>query len=148
MSEVDRQVREIIRELQAGLERTVEVISSMPEQHIDRPSAHGCARGGTVWNLLTHNIEHDRMHTGQVIGVRDDLRILQQDRRSRLLAELCMERARLIASLYGLTDDQLDTAPNPDSWSIRETVEHVLHWEKDSMQTLASEIAAADQTVS
>ena len=42
------------------------------------------------------------MHAGQIAGVRDSLRKLQQDRRSRLLAELYVERARLIASLFGL----------------------------------------------
>src|SRR6478609_2030296 len=99
------EVHALIRQLEESMRDTFGRLEAIPEEYVNQPCRHGCARGGTVWHLLTHNIDHERMHTGQVIGVRDTLRKLQQGQRSRLLAELYVARAMLIASLIGLDDD-------------------------------------------
>jgi len=88
-----------------------------------------------------HNIFHEKQHTGQVWSVRDQLRLLQgwgnQDLPA-LLADYYTSRAQLIAALFGLADDQLDAKPK-DGWTIRETVEHVLHWDRNSIDALHAE---------
>ncbi len=137
------EIRGLIGRLEASLGQTVELVEQLPESYVDAACGHACARGGTVWDLLTHNIEHERMHAGQIAGVRDSLRKLQQDRRSRLLAELYVERARLIASLFGLDDEDLERVPKEGEWSLREVVDHVLYWERDSMATLSAEFEAS-----
>jgi hypothetical protein len=130
------EVRTLILRLEESMRTTFDRLEAIPEEYMDQPCRHGCARGGTVWHLLTHNIDHERMHTGQVIGVRDVLRRLQQDRRSRLLAELYVARAMLAASLIGLDDADLDRKPAEHEWSIREAVEHVLYWDRNSIDDL------------
>jgi uncharacterized damage-inducible protein DinB len=56
-----------------------------------------------------------------------------------------MARAQLIASLFGLRDAQLDIKPPDGGWTVRETLEHVLYWDRDSIDTLQTELAGVGQ---
>jgi uncharacterized damage-inducible protein DinB len=135
-------VKAIIRRLQNSFNETLDVLYELPQDHLQQPCGHGCARGGTVRDLLVHNIFHEKQHTGQVWSVRDQLRLLQgwgnQDLPA-LLADYYTSRAQLIAALFGLADDQLDAKPKDGGWTIRETVEHVLHWDRNSIDALHAE---------
>ena len=133
------EVQSLVRRLESSMKQSFDKIQPIPDQYLDQPCRHGCARGGNVWNLLTHNIEHERMHTGQIIGLRDNLNRLQQDKISRLLADLYISRATLIASLLGLEDADLEKTPEDGGWSIRQIVEHVLFWDRDSIDDLEAE---------
>lgn len=143
----DGEVLELIRRLEMSLAQSVQRLEEIPTRYLGEPCRHGCARGGTVWDLLTHNIEHERMHTGQVVGTRDVLRCLQQDPKDRLVASFYLARAALIASLFGLGDEDLDRVPKEGEWSIRETIEHVLYWDRDSIDDLAAQYAEASMGV-
>ena len=134
-------VHELVRRLEDSMRESFDKIQEIPEEYLDHPCRHGCARGRNVWDLLTHNIEHERLHTGQIIGVRDAMDRLQQDRKSKLLAELYVARATLIASLLGLDDSELDTAPKEGDFSVQEAVEHVLYWDRDSIDDLTAQHA-------
>lgn len=140
-------VLDLVRRLEDSMQESFDKIMSIPEEYLDSPCRHGCARGRDVWNLLTHNIEHEKQHAGAVVGLRDAMDRLQQDKKSRLLAELYIARATLIASLIGLEDSELDAKPNEGEWGIREVIEHVLFWDRDSIDDLvaqhAEETAAA-----
>lgn len=107
-------VKAIIRRLQDSFNETLDVLYELPQDHLQQPSGHGCARGGSARDLLVHNIFHEKQHTGQVWSVRDQLRLLQgwgnQDLPA-LLADYYTSRAQLIAALFGLADDQLDAKP-------------------------------------
>ena len=96
------EMQDFIRRLEDGIGETMAKIAELPDPYLDESCRHGCARGGTVWSLLTHNIEHERMHHGNVVGIRDSLRKMQQDQKSRLKAEYNVARATLNASLFGL----------------------------------------------
>ena len=132
-------VKAIIRRLQDSFNETLEVLYDLPQDYLQQPCGHGCARGGTARDLLIHNIFHEKQHTGQVWSVRDQLQLLpgwgNQDLPA-LLADYYTSRAQLIAALFGLADDQLDTKPKDGGWTIRETVEHVLHCDRDSIAAL------------
>jgi uncharacterized damage-inducible protein DinB len=121
----------------------------VPPASLQQPCAHGCARGGTARDLLVHNIFHEKQHTGQVWSVRDQLRLLpgwgSQDLPT-LLADYYTSRAQLIAALFGLADDQLDAKPPDGGWSVRETIDHVLYWDRDSIGTLQAEVQQAAGT--
>jgi uncharacterized damage-inducible protein DinB len=142
MSVKTSDVKAMIRRLQASFNETLDTLYDLPQASLREPSAHGCARGGTARDLLVHNIVHEKQHTGQVWSVRDQLRVLpgwgQQDLPT-LLADYYTARAQLIAALFGLADEQLDTRPPDGGWSIRETIDHVLYWDRDSIETLRSE---------
>ena len=134
-------VKAIIKRLQDSFNETLGILYDLPPDRLQQPCAHGCARGGTARDLLVHNIFHEKQHTGQVWSVRDQLRALpgwnNQDLPA-LLADYYTSRAQLIASLFGLADQQLDAKPGDGGWTIRETVEHVLYWDRNSIDTLRS----------
>jgi len=135
-------VRTIVRRLQDSFNETLNVLYDLPQDYLQQPCGHGCARGGTARVLLVHKIFLEKQHTGQVWSLRDQLRLLpgrgNQDLPA-LLADYYTSRAQLIAALFGLADDQLDAKPEAGGWTIRETVEHVLYWDRDSIDALHAE---------
>jgi len=135
-------VKAMIRRLQESFNKTLGALYDLPQDYLQQPCGHGCARGGTARDLIVHNIVHEKQHTGQVWSVRDQLRLLpgtgNQDLPA-LLADYYTARAQLVAALFGLADDQLDAKPADGGWTIRETVEHVLYWDRSSVDTLHAE---------
>ena len=71
------------------------------------PSSHGCAQGKDVWTLITNDIDHEKIHTAQVLEARYESRMTASPM-ERLVAEWLAERARFIGSLIGLTDEQFN----------------------------------------
>jgi rSAM/selenodomain-associated transferase 1 len=136
----------LIRTLSDRIIEVIEQLSTLTDAELDAPCAHPCATAGTVRSLLTHNIDHERMHVGQVYNVRYEAKMMQNGETARLLAEWLRDRALLISSLYGLSVDDLDRRHGEGEYSIRETIEHVLYWEKDSVDGLLAERAAAHAT--
>jgi uncharacterized damage-inducible protein DinB len=143
-------VKAMIKRLQDSFNETLHALYDVPPAALQQPCAHGCARGGTARDLLVHNIFHEKQHTGQVWSVRDQLRLLpgwgSQDLPT-LLADYYTSRAQLIAALFGLADDQLDAKPPDGGWSIRETIDHVLYWDRDSIDMLRAEVQQAAGTL-
>jgi len=131
------QVNDLIEKLQQSLEQTVEALSALTDAELDEMSAHPCAMGGTINDLLAHNIDHEKMHTGQVYTQRFNLRKMQFSRIDRLIADTMRARVDLMTALIGLPDDALDAKTAPDQWSIREMLEHTIYWERHSMGDLA-----------
>ena len=75
-----------------------------------------CAQGRDLWTLITNDIDHEKIHAGQVIEGRYEARIAQTPM-ARLAAEWFAERARLIGSLAGLSDEALHTETSPGGWT-------------------------------
>jgi DinB superfamily len=91
---------------------------------------------------LVHNIFHEKQHTGQVWNIRDELRLLQgwdDATLYPLLVDYYLSRAQMIASLFGLTDEQLDAIPPEGGWTVRQTLEHALGSERRSISALRAE---------
>jgi uncharacterized damage-inducible protein DinB len=132
-----KQVDDLIAQLIASLTETMGVLSHLSDAELDDLSEHPCAMGGTVRDLLNHNIDHEQMHAGQIYSLRYSLRKMQKGQVDRLMAETLRARANLVASLIGLDDNDLE-AQNPDEdWTIREMIEHTLYWERHSIDDLA-----------
>jgi uncharacterized damage-inducible protein DinB len=130
------EVNQLIAQLQASLNATLNALAVLTDDELDAPSDHPCATSGTIRSLLTHNIDHERMHVGQVYSARYGLKRMQSGEVDRLQAETLRVRADLIASLIGLPDDALD-APLPDEdWTVRQMIEHTLYWERHSIDDL------------
>jgi uncharacterized damage-inducible protein DinB len=125
--------------LLASLAETTGVLAHLSDVELDDVSEHPCAMGGTVRDLLNHNIDHERMHTGQVYSLRYSLRKMQTGEVDRLIAETMRARIELIASLVGLDDAALDARVPDDKWTIQEMIEHTLYWERHSIDDLAEE---------
>jgi uncharacterized damage-inducible protein DinB len=126
----------LVQLLLASLAETLGVLAHLSDAELDDPSEHPCAMGGSVQDLLTHNIDHETMHAGQVYSLRYSLRKMQKGQVDRLMAETIRARANLIAALIGLDDADLDAHAPQDDWSIREIVEHTVYWERQSIDDL------------
>jgi hypothetical protein len=134
-------VRGAVRELLEQTMATIDTLLALPEDELTMPSSHGCAQGKDLWTLLTNDIDHEKIHAGQVLEGRYEARITQTPTQ-RLIAEWLEERARLIGSLVGLTDEQFNSESAPGQWTYRVIAKHVLTLEQDSLQTLAKDRAA------
>jgi hypothetical protein len=134
-------VREAIRELLEQTMATMDTLLDASDRELPLPSSHACAHGKDLWTLLTNNIDHEKIHTGQVIEGRYESHITPSPM-ERLIAELLAERARFIGSLVGLTDAQFNSETAPGQWTYRVVAKHVLALEQDSLKTLAADRAA------
>lgn len=132
-----KQSDELVQMLFSSLSESLAVLSHLSDAELDDPSEHPCAMGGTVRDLLTHNIDHEQMHAGQVYSLRYSLRKMQKSQVDRLMAETIRARANLIAALIGLDDMDINARSPDDDWTIQQIVEHSIYWERHSIDDLA-----------
>jgi uncharacterized damage-inducible protein DinB len=133
-----KQVDLLVKMLLDSLDETLGVLAHLSDVELEDLSEHPCAMGGTLRDLLNHNIDHEQMHTGQVYSLRYSLKKMQKGQVDRLMAETLRARANLVAALIGLDDKDLEALSPHDNWTIREVVEHTLYWERHSIDDLAA----------
>src|SRR3989449_2660666 len=109
-------VRGAIRELIEQTMVTMGALLEASDPELSVPSSHGCAQGKDVWTLITNDIDHEKIHTGQVLEGRYESRITASPM-ERLVAEWLVERARFIGSLMGVTHAQVHTGNRPGQWA-------------------------------
>ena len=136
-------VREAIRELLEQTMVTMGALLEASDRELPMRSSHACAQGKNVWTLLTNDIDHEKIHTGQVLEGRYESRITASPM-DRLVAEWLAERARFIGSLLGLTDEQFNRETAPGQWTYRVIAKHLLMLERDSLKTIADDQAARE----
>jgi uncharacterized damage-inducible protein DinB len=139
------EVQQLIERLVRSMGETVATLARLEEGDLDRISGHPCAMGGSVRKLLVHNLAHDRMHAGQIHEKRWALDRMQEGDRARLVAELILARAEIVAALIDLPDEALDqkSEGSATASTIREVIEHVLYWEQNSMEQTREKFGAA-----
>ena len=136
-------VQAAVRELLEQTIATMDALLEASDRELAMPSSHTCAQGKDVWTLITNDIDHEKIHTGQVLEARYESRITASPM-ERLIAEWLAERARFIGSLVGLTDEQFNEETAPGQWTYRAVAKHVLRLEQDSLKTIAADQAARD----
>jgi hypothetical protein len=134
-------VREGIRELLQQTMTTIDALLAASDDELAMPSSHGCAQGKDVWTLITNDIDHEKIHTAQILEGRYEAKITASSM-ERLVAEWLVERARFIGSLVGMTDEQFNRQTAPGEWTYRVVAKHVLTLEQDSLRTIAADQAA------
>lgn len=134
---MSKQVNDLIEQLLGSLTETMGVLSHLSDAELDDLSEHPCAMGGTERDLLTHNIDHEQMHAGQIYSLRYSMKKMQKGQVDRLMAETIKARANLISALIGMDDLDLDKRVPDDDWTVRQIVEHTLYWERHSIDDLA-----------
>src|SRR5438093_11233622 len=133
-------VRGAIRELIEQTMVTMAALLEAADRELPMPSSHACAQGKDVWTLITNDIDHEKIHTGQVLEGRYESRLTASPM-NRLIAEWLAERARFIGSLVGLTDEQFNAETAPGQWTYRVVAKHVLALEQHSLDTMAADRA-------
>jgi hypothetical protein len=137
-------VRGAVRELLEQTMATMDTLLAASDDELTMPSSHACAQGKDLWTLITNDIDHEKIHIGQVLEGRYESGITASPLQ-RLLAEWLVERARLIGSLVGLTDEQFNTETAPGQWTYRAVAKHVLMLEQDSLKSIAADQAGRGQ---
>jgi hypothetical protein len=133
-------VRDAVRELLEQTMVTMDTLLATSDGELSMPSSHPCAQGKDLWTLLTNEIDHEKIHTGQVVEARYESRITPSPLQ-RLLAEWLAERARFIGSLVGLTDEQFNSETARGEWTYRVVAKHVLMLERNSLESIAADRA-------
>ena len=133
-------VRDAIRELMMQTTATIDALLEASDRELGMPSSHGCAQGKDAWTLITNDIDHEKIHTGQVLEARYESRITASPM-ERLVAEWLAERIRFIGSLIDLTDEQFNSETAAAQWTYRVVAKHVLTLEQDSLDTMAADRA-------
>jgi hypothetical protein len=134
-------VRGAIRELMEQTMATMDALLEASDGELTMPSSHACAQGKVVWALITNDIDHEKIHAAQILEARYESRI-PASAMQRLVAEWLAERARLIGSFIGLTDEQFNRETSPNQWTYRVVAKHVLTLGQDSLKTIAADRAA------
>jgi len=137
-------VREAVRELLEQAMVMMDALLAASDGELPLPSSHVCAQGKNVWTLVTNDIDHEKIHTGQVLEGRYESRITESPM-ARLVAEWLAERARFVGSLSGLTDEQFDSETAPGQWTYRAVAKHVLVVAQDSLNTVAADRALRER---
>jgi hypothetical protein len=134
-------VNQTIRELMEQTIRTLEALLEAADEELPMPSSHVCAQDKDAWTLITNDVDHEKIHSGQVLEARYESRMTQSPM-ARLIAEWMEERARFMGTLVGLTDEQFNSETAPGGWTYRAVAKHVLLVEQDSLATMATDRAA------
>jgi hypothetical protein len=134
-------VRGAISELLEQTMATMGALLDASDPELPMASSHSCAQGKDVWTLITNDIDHEKIHTGQVLEARYESRITATPMQ-RLAAEWLVERARFIGALVGLTDEQFNRETAPGQWTYRVVAKHVLTLEQDSLKAIATDRTA------
>lgn len=133
------ETRALVRQLLSSMTETIDRLQELSDEDLDEACSHGCAMGGGVRRLLVHNAEHDRMHTGAISNARFDEKVMQESELARLLRDWLRERTELVGQLLVAEDSVLELSAKGDEWNVRQHVEHLLHWEQDSVDTAMAE---------
>lgn len=131
-------VRGAIRELLEQTMATMGALLEASDRELPMASSHACAQGKDVWTLITNDIDHEKIHTGQVLEARYESRMTASPMQ-RLVAGWLAERTRFIGSLVGLTDEEFNNETAPGQWTNRVVAKHVLALEQDSLKAIAAD---------
>src|SRR5678815_1848707 len=127
-------VRGAVRELMEQTMATMDALIEASDRELAAPSSHACAQGKDVWTLVTNDIDHEKIHTAQVLEGRYESRLTASPM-ERLVAEWLAERARFVGSLIGLMDEEFNRETAAGQWTYRAEAKHVLMVEQDSLKT-------------
>jgi len=133
-------VNETIRALLEQTIETMQVLLDAADEELPMPSSHVCAQGKDVWTLITNDIDHEVIHSGQILDGRYESGTPRSPM-SRLAAEWLQERARFIGSVVGMTDEQFNSESAPGAWTYRGIARHVLDVERSSLRAMEEDRA-------
>ncbi len=68
-------VREAIRELMTQTMATIDTLLEASDRELTMASSHACAQGKDLWTLITNDIDHEKIHTGQILEARYESRL-------------------------------------------------------------------------
>jgi|GEM_PF-1179658 len=83
----------------------------------------------SVRQLITMYMSHERNHIVQIEKTRRAIGS-EPTEVQMLLAQAWESRGDLLASLVGMSDEEIEKKPSEDTWSVKEILEHIEKVEK------------------
>jgi len=97
-------------------------LAQLTEADVAKPTAHDWAP--TVGHFIAAVAEHKRDHLQQIQAKRKALG-LEQSPTQKSLADALAAQGQLNGVLIGLSDEDLESVPQGQTWSIGQALEHV-----------------------
>ena len=128
----DRPWAEVAAQADAARQRMVEFSCSLPDDALARDYTEGENRL-SLEKLLRHMVNHTRQHTADIDGYGGSMQRWSRPDLRRFLAQ---QMENLMDSVGGLSERMILTARVDGTWTIRDTLVHVLAWEEECVPLL------------
>ena len=128
-----QELTKMTAEIRRLREKTLAALSEMDESEFE--IATQMERWTEIRRVLLRFGDHMREHTNQINGARSAIK-RELTMSQRILAESEIAWGLLLASMVGLSDDDLDQKPPDGSWSIRETLSHIAETERKYLRAI------------
>ena len=116
-------VKELVAQLEAVGQQIREELSGLERKELTYATDN--PRFFTIRRMLLLLNTHVREHTTQIVAARDAIGAFPT-MPQRILGRAVEAQGELLATLVGLEDEELDRAPEPGEWSVREALDHVI----------------------
>jgi hypothetical protein len=123
----------MMAEIRRFREETLAALSEIEESEFE--VATQMERWSEIRRVLLRFGDHMREHANQINGARAAVK-LGPTMPQRILAESEIAWGLLLASIVGLSDDDLDQKPPGGSWSVREILAHIAQTERRYLQAI------------
>lgn len=137
------QLDAMLAEIRAARAQTLTALADLDEKEFPLPTTD--KRWSEVRRVLLRFGDHLREHVTQIDAIRAGIG------RSPSMPERILARSEeawglLLASMVGLQDDDLDKAPRPGDWTIRQVLEHFLKGENGYRDQIVAARTASRQS--
>lgn len=134
-------VRETVTQLLESTREVIDELLALPLDEMTMPSSHSCAQGKDLWTLITNDIDHDTIHTGQLLEARYEAHSTASPM-ERLVAEWLVARAKFIGAFIGMDDTAFNGETVPGGWTYRGIAKHLMELDRDSLRAINEDIAS------
>lgn len=138
----NEKVTALLAELRRQREATLAAYTDINREELRYATGH--ERWSSARRVMLQFSNHLREHALQIRLVRKGLQ-RQPSEPQDMLALGEQAWGDVLAACLGLSDDDLDRAPAPGQWSVRQVLEHLIKTEQAYRQMIAK--AAADKTI-
>lgn len=115
-------LEQMTRQMHSDCEKVLFRLVQLTDEDLTKATPHEWAP--TVERLITIEGHHSRDHAQQIADKREALG-LEQTRVQKLVAEVAASQGELDAALVGLSDEDLESVPEGQTWSLGQALEHV-----------------------
>jgi len=139
-----QELNRFIAELQAQRERAMALLSSLTDGQLDLifETDEATEEGPFTIRRLLHRITtHHKDHLRHLLKARQAIGSPRSEL-ARILAEMQAARAELVASLIGLSDEDLDKPWQEGEWTVRQIVLHIVEMENMRLSHIQQALGA------
>lgn len=127
------QVQEYVAQLEAIQLALIEELTPLERAELKYETE--MARWNTVRRVMLRFGDHLREHTTQLVAAREAAGD-EQTMPQRMLARAQEAYGVLLGALVGLEDESLDAAPDPNEWSPRQVLEHMIATQQQYLEAI------------